>query len=170
VANLTALTYLSVTGLNTIGGSVANLTALTLLNVTGSNTLSGSVENLTALTYLSVHGSNTTSGNVSLLTNLQWLTVSGQSTITVPNVTNLTSLCQITLSAIVLTSANVNQLLADFWANRNAPKPRTERTINLSGKSGSGAPTGQGLIDKTNLQSYKSPNDTYSTVWNVTTR
>jgi hypothetical protein len=49
-----------------------------------------------------------------------------------------------------LTSANVNQILADVWANR-AIQPTWVRNISLN-NAGSGAPTGQGIVDKAALQ------------------
>jgi hypothetical protein len=94
VAALTSLTYMSVTGSNTLSGSVAALTSLTILNVQGSNTLSGSVAALTSLTSLTVTGSNTLSGSVAALTSLTSLNVQGSNTLSdsVAALINLTTL------------------------------------------------------------------------------
>lgn len=54
-------------------------------------------------------------------------------------------------------SAEVNQILADVWTNKDAPKGfPTYRWIILNGGT-SQAPTGQGIIDKAALQAYRSP-------------
>lgn len=53
---------------------------------------------------------------------------------------------------VILSTSVVNQLLADFRANVTTPKgygpSEILRTFDLTGKIGSGAPSGQGLIDK----------------------
>ena len=124
--------------------------ALTYLSVTGSNTITGSVAGLTDMTILFVGGNNTLTG---------WETVAASAT----------GLCYLYQRGVtVLTSTQVNAALAGFWANRDAVKPRIERTINLA-NTGNGAPTGQGLVDKAALQAYKSPNNTGPVVWTVTT-
>lgn len=171
VASLTALTYLNVQGGNTLSGSVSGLTALTFLYVIGSNTLSGAVTGLTALTYLNVGGSNTISGSVAGLTALTLLNVGGSNTITGWELVagSAAGLCVFNQRGLtVLSSAQVNAVLAGFWSNRDAAKPRTERVINLA-NAGNGAPTGQGVTDKAALAAYKSPNNTGPIVWSVTT-
>ena len=138
-------------GASNFGGRVQGFRdALEYLSVGGNNTLYGSVAGLTALTYLSVQGSNTFTG---------WETVAASAT----------GLCHLYQRGVtVLTSTQVNAALAGFWANRDAVKPRSERTINLT-NTGNGAPTGQGLVDKAALQAYKSPNNTGPVVWTVIT-
>ena len=171
VAGLTGLTYISVSGNNTLTGSVAGLTGLTYLSVSGSNTLSGSVAGLTGLTLLFVGGNNTLTGSVAGLTDLTLLFVGGNNTLTgwETVAASATGLCYLYQRGVtVLTSTQVNAALAGFWANRDAVKPRSERTINLT-NTGNGAPTGQGLVDKAALQAYKSPNNTGPVVWTVTT-
>ena len=54
-----SVTKISLTGNNTVSGSIAGLTSLTYLKVQGSTTISGSVAGLTGLTVLYVTGSNT---------------------------------------------------------------------------------------------------------------
>ena len=69
------------------------------------------------------------------------------------------------------TSTQVNQYLADFWANRDEPKPfSSTRYLDFQGNTDTGAPTGQGITDATNLAAYKSPDDTGPVVWTVLTR
>lgn len=79
----------------------------------------------------------------------------------------------------IWTSTEVNQLLADLWTNRDHSKdniawdgityPKPGRGISLN-TVGSGAPTGQGIIDKANLEAYRSPNnDPACNLWTITT-
>jgi hypothetical protein len=78
------LTYLYVTGSNTLSGDVQLLPrGLTYLYVTGSNTLSGDVQLLPrGLTYLYVTGSNTLSGDVATLpSGLTYFIVAGSNTV-----------------------------------------------------------------------------------------
>lgn len=50
-------------------------------------------------------------------------------------------------------------------------KPDDANNINISGSVSSGAPTGQGITDKDNLQAYRSPNnDPTKSLWTVSTR
>ena len=81
IFKLTSLTYLLITGSNTLSGSVTGLTSLTYLFVIGSNTLSGDISELTSLTKLYVNGSNTLSGSVTGLTSLIELVVGGFNTL-----------------------------------------------------------------------------------------
>jgi hypothetical protein len=81
----------------------------------------------------------------------------------------------------VWTSEEVNQLLADLWANRDEDKTneyerdgcseffKSDRSIHLN-TIGSGPPTGQGITDKTNLEAYRSPNnDPQYDLWTIET-
>ena len=171
VSSLTSLTTLSVTGSNTLSGSVSNLTGLTYLYVDGSNTVTGSVSAMSGLTFLFVLGNNTLSGSMSGMPSLQYVNVQGSNTITgwedvAANAPGLCSLYQ--RGNTILTSAQVNAVLAGFWANKDVAKPRAERGIGIN-NAGNGAPTGQGITDKANLQAYKSPNGTGPMVWSVGT-
>jgi len=124
--------------------------------------------------YLEITGTNTCSGSIAALTELQYCIVGGNSTLTFPNVTNITGISYLYVhNTTTLTSANVNQLLADMWTNRNAAKPSvySERRIEIEGSVTSGGPTGQGIIDKAALQAYRSPNPPgTANVWTVNTR
>jgi hypothetical protein len=97
VADLTLLTYLDIQGSNTLSGSVASLTSLTFLLITGSNTLTGSVAGLTLLTLLYVQGSNTITGSVTGLLLLTYLDVAGSNTLT-GSVAGLTLLTLLTVT------------------------------------------------------------------------
>ena len=153
VAGLTSLKYLAVFGNNTLSGSVAGLTLLTGIYVGGNNTLSGSVAGLTLLNYIAAFGNNTLSG---------WGDLAASAT----------GLCALYQGGVtVLDSSEVNAVLAGFWTNRDAAKPRGDRVIDL-GKdtpTPNGAPTGQGITDKAALQAYKSPGNTGPSVWGVVT-
>lgn len=171
ISTMTTLTSLDVEGSNTLSCSITNLTGLTYLDVLGSNTISGSVTNLTGLTLLYVLGSNTLTGSMAGMTSLQYLCVTGSNTITgwETVAANATGLCYFYPQGnTVLTSAQVNAVLAGFCANKDVSKPRGERTIKLQ-NPGNGAPTGQGITDKANLQAYLSPNGTGPMVWTVNT-
>jgi hypothetical protein len=84
----------------------------------------------------------------------------------------LTKLCDFNVNtSVVYSAAQINKILADFWANRNMEKGATTRVITLSGAVGTSAPTGQGLTDKAALQLYSSPTPPgTAALWTVTTR
>lgn len=175
VTGLTKLTTLRIEGTNSITGDVSGLTELTVLvnnNGINTNTLYGDVTGLTKMVYLELSGNNSVTGDIQYMTNLQVCYTFGTSILSVPNVTNIKGLLYLKLhDTVTLTSDNVNQILADFWANRDEPKLRTERIINIAGSLSSGSPTGQGIIDKAALQAYRSPNnDPTKALWTVTTR
>ena len=190
----TGLTYLYVIGSNTLSGDVSGLpTGLTVLVVYGTNTLSGAVSGLPAgLTYLLVIGSNTVSGDVSgLPTGITYLVVWGSNTLSgelsgIPSVANYVSLGSASSTMALATAAlptglcyflinqplpqaSLDNILSAFWANRDAAKPRAERTIDID-YAGSGTPSAAGLVDKTNLQAYRSPSsDPTKPFWTVNT-
>ena len=166
------LTYLSWAGNNTGTGSVTGM-PLTVLSWGGSNTGTGSVTGM-SLTYLYWAGSNTGTGSVTgmPLTYLSWTgnnTGTGWGSVAA----TATGLCYLYHGGLtVLDSAEVNAILAGFWANRDAAKSRAERVIDI-GKdtpTPNGAPTGQGITDKAALQAYRSPNPPgTAALWTVTT-
>lgn len=168
------LRFYGTTNCASLGGSFARYTSLTYLLATGNNTFSFDLSGLHALENIVVYGNNSISGSTENLVKLHTFDVRGNNTITHPSVAKLKRLTNyIVSSPCVLTTANVNQLLADFWANRDDDKYTTQtiRVINLMGGTGTGAPTGQGVIDKANLQNYRSPwNDPAKALWTVTTR
>jgi hypothetical protein len=168
-------------GTNTLTGNIEGLVNLSILCLAGNNSISGSVSALTTLTYLSCGGTNTLSGSVSALINLWYLGIGGLNTITgsltnltllehylgthgvikPANITNNSKLCAFTVSNNwIATSADLNQWMSDFWANRDVARAgntsETVRSIDL--RVGGGVqPTGQGLVDKAALQAYRSP-------------
>jgi len=80
----------------------------------------------------------------------------------------------ITLSGWTYTAAEVNQLLADLWANKDSD--RSGCVINAGYRcayfnfEGIAAPTGQGITDKNNLNAYRTPNnDPLMPLWNIVT-
>ncbi|MFA5409713.1 MAG: hypothetical protein WC343_13160, partial [Bacilli bacterium] len=172
VLSSSSLYYLYIKGNNTININVTNHTNLKWLQPHGGAIATGNIEGLTLLETLNEGVGTTITGSIAGLTNLRYCYMAYSSGVTYPNVTNLKGLCLLVISFnYVISSENVNQLLADFWANKDEAKPITNRVIHLSGKAGSGAPTGQGITDKTALQAYRSPNnDGQYSVWTVTTR
>ncbi len=162
----------TVTASTAFGGFVNDFSGLTYLNVQGSNTISGSIAGLSSLTTLHVNGSNTISGSIAGLTALQYLYVTGSNTISAFDTlaAAATGLCYLKFNNAIDT-ATVNAVLAGFWANRDAAKPRNERTIDLDDNAGSGAPSGQGITDKAALQAYRSPNPPgTAALWTVSTK
>ena len=90
--------------------------------------------------------------------------------VTINDLSLCTALDFINLTHQNLGTATANSILAFFWANRNSAKYSSAsgyRGIHLSGIA---APTGQGLVDKANLQAYRSPDNAGTApLWNVTT-
>jgi hypothetical protein len=171
--NLTTVSLASANAGTTVGADLSTLTNLTVLSAgSAANTQwAGDISNLTKLTNLTING-NTCSGSPDLLTKLTIWSVGGNNTITpFTNLTAMTGLSNfVACPNWVLTSAQVNQYLADFWANKDVAKSRGDRVINLLGNASSQGPIGQGITDKTSLQGYKTPNNTGPVVWTVTTR
>ena len=140
-----------------------------IIYATNTVTVEGSIAGLTKLVTWQMFKASSESGSIAGLTNLAIFFTYSQN-ITVPNVTNLTKLSSFFTPGIVLLAANVNQILADVWTNRNVAKPSVSRSINLQAATGSDAPTGQGLIDKAALQAYRTPNDDPAyALWTINT-
>ena len=133
-----------------IGGDISNMTSLIWLQTADKNTLSGSVANLRFLNTVST-----------------WNT----SLITFEDLSKLQDLSNLSIGiSPVLTSAQINHILADIILNKDTPKSQATRVLYLMGNFGTGAPTGQGITDKGILAGYKSPNNTGPSYWTVTTR
>ncbi|MFA5049195.1 MAG: hypothetical protein WC516_09290 [Patescibacteria group bacterium] len=161
--------------LGTLTGDITNIGnyANSWLMVSGANTLYGSVAGLVNVIHLVITGSNTLTGDIAALTKLYRCGVTGNSTLSYSNVTNIPNLSDLYVNSLVtLTSENVNQLLADFWLNKDSTgKIWATRSINIAGSASSGSPTGQGIIDKAALQAYRSPTPPgTAALWTVTTR
>lgn len=173
---LTDLSYLAPAAPYNITGSITNLASLATIQLTSTTTgitnLTGSIANKTLLTYCDLRGANTITGSIAGCTALLYFSIAGNNTVTYPNTTNIKGLSYLTVSTTArLTAANINQLLADTWLNRNEAKANSNRVLNLFGEFSSDAPTGQGLIDKAALEAYRSPNgDVSKSLWTVTTR
>lgn len=138
--------------------------------------LGGSINPMTSLVFVGMQGNMSITGDIQGLVNLYSVYISGQagyySQLNYTRVNNCKSLCSFRVAVKVLTAANVNQLLADMWANKDeATRPIATRLIDLMGGAGSSAPTGQGATDKAALAAYRSPNnDAGNALWTVTTR
>jgi len=131
-------------------------------------TVSGSITGFTKLVVLEVGGLHTCSGHTQFMPDLS-LIRGGGGTIDFSKLIYNTKLGVCQIGQFVQTSALVNQILSAFWANKDYAKGWSERLITLNNIN-SGAPTGQGIIDKAALQAYRSPNNNgaYS-LWIVTT-
>lgn len=152
---------------NEMTGSVEALVDAVYLSSTGTNTISGSITGLTKLQFIGLGGNSTITGSIAGLPDLEVLT---NGTVDKPStVINNTKLILFSPAGMEFTETEVNQILADFWANKDAARPELTyhgRVISLSGA----APTGQGLTDKAALQAYRSPNnDAGEPLWTVTT-
>jgi hypothetical protein len=172
-------------GLNTINGSLSGMTHLFMVCFQGLGSITCNVETTPALVYLSSDESITWSGDISAMINIYLLSVPGL-TGSINNLINLRTyydrstgiakqvrfnnhpkLDALRLYSKVYTSEETNQILADMWANRDAAKDPSDvyRIIQITG-----TPTGQGLIDKANLQAYRSPNNNAAyPLWTVNT-
>lgn len=161
-------------GTNTVTIDLTDMIQLqSYSNSSTGATTTGSINGLINCTRLVFAGTSPVSGEVNSMVKLQYI----QSTSSIQNITftranNLKNICFFYIyPTIVLTSANINQLLADFWTNKDESKPLANRTLNIAGHSSSGAPTGQGIIDKSALQAYRSPTPPgTAALWTVTTR
>jgi len=173
--------------LNNLNWDISNKYKLGYLSVggTGSATLHGSVTNDTMLFYIGVGG--TGSSVTGSLANLKNLALCYQSNYDKPTrFINNPQLCYFEGNpSYTWTSAEINQLLADLWANRDVFRRPVDaygnywpniggiggiRYINLLGSQSTGAPTGQGLIDLQNLRNYITPPNYYNTTWTILTR
>jgi len=170
ISGLIKLIKLWCLGSNTLSGSIAYLLYLAQYWVVGSNTIGGDASGNSLLTSFIVDGNSAISGNSDNMTLLQSATIAKGTFQFLRTITNK-QLSSLTIGNIILASASINKILADFVANKDEAKPLTTRNISLFGLGGSSAPTGQGLTDKATLQAYHSPNnDLAYVVWAVGTR
>jgi hypothetical protein len=166
------LYYVSALGQTDLTTNLSLWPKMTYLYITDPINASGKIDTLKLATYLRITTTGDPSGDISGLTALQLFWVLGVHSITYSTVANATGLSYLAIpSTTTLTSENVNQLLADFWLNKDAAKPLSFRTINLVGSVSTGSPTGQGITDKNALKIYHSPTPPgTASVWTVTTR
>jgi hypothetical protein len=144
--------------------------------------ITGDISDMVNLWYWAHNGgADSITGETTLLVNAEYFTIPGAVTkpATIAHMPKLSVLT--TPPDWVLSEAEVNQYLADIWANREVVRTYLKNTvgttygagfrdINLSTNASSSAPTGQGLIDKSNLQSTVSPADPGNgVVWTVDT-
>lgn len=181
-ANLTFSNILKVTQIRawtgttncpSISGDLSRVINSTYFGITGNNTLSGDISNLLSITTILCYGNNTLTGDPKEWTLADTIDIRGSSTMAYSSFVKLKNLANITVhTTTTLTSANVNQLLADVKLNIDGYRSATDtRSINLQGSTSSGAPTGQGIADKAYLQAYRTPgNDSSKNLWTVTTR
>jgi len=173
--------------LNTLNWDISNKYNFGYLSVGGTATASlhGSVTNDTMLYYIGVGGVG--SAVTGSLANLKNLALCYQSNYDKPTrFINNPQLCYFEGNpSYTWSSAEINQLLADLWANRDVfRRPIDEsgnywpnvggiggiRYINLQGSLSTGPPTGQGLIDLQNLRNYITPPNYLDTKWTILTR
>ena len=157
IANTPDIETIWINGYNAFTIAVDGLTSLGTLIVLDECDIapSGDVSTCSALEYLFIYG-NTITGSMSGITGLYNITILEDTSATLPNTTNLTALGNI-LANIVFDTANVNQILADVWANRDAAKTGAFRRLDFTRKGASGSPSGQGITDQSNLEAYRSP-------------
>ena len=154
-------------GLNEVTFNLSVMPSLQTLIINAGNSCNviGDISLCPNLVFVQVSVSNSISGSIVGNIALEYIYIVSGNTITVPNVTNVTKLGYLQITGFTPTSANVNQILADIWTNRNVARVYTSREIYLNG-----TPTGQGLTDKTNLQAYRSPNnDAGYSLWTIST-
>lgn len=164
ITNLTLLEFIYLIAENGYAtGNISNLVNLKLIDIRCDNNITGSINNLTSLeTVITLDGENTIYGNISNLISLRVWLVKGNNNVIFDNVTNATGLYWLeTNLSNTLSETQVNQMLADVYTNRNETKAGAQRIIDLTGGGTTYAPTGQGLIDKSNLE---------SAGWTITTR
>lgn len=163
-------------GANTLNYDVTNKYRLGYLSITPDNTIHGSITNDTMLYYLGAGGNAAfdLTGSIANLKNLCYVTNGFFDKPT--RFINNPQLCWFSPGVVdwVFTSEEINQLLADLWANRDVFRNPIQslyptiywggtagvgwtRYINLTGAVGSQPPTGQGLIDLANLRNYETP-------------
>lgn len=155
ITNCADFEYICLSGINRIGGDVTGKTKITYLS--GGYNLFGDISGLINLWYFQPYG-GLCSGSIVNLTKLAIFSASG--TISKPpDLLNNKQLQMFIAGNWVLSSAEINKYLADFWTMKDEVKlnDSTYRYIDLIAAVGSGSPTGQGLIDKANLQAYRTP-------------
>jgi len=137
-----------------------------------SPTVGGGISDMNMLWYFQVSDKSTFSGSVANLRFLHTISPAGTSGITYDDLSKLRDLSNLNIGALpVLTSIQINKILADFILNKDIPKTQTTRIITITGAVGTGAPTGQGATDKGILAAYRTPlNDGAYSLWTVTTR
>ena len=127
--------------------------------------ITGDISNLVNLfSFVALTGSEAVTGSTSLLVNMEQFRANAL--MTKPATVNHMPKLSVFVPLWVLTEAEVNQYLADIWANREVVRTHYKntvadgvgfRSIALAAQPTSAAPTGQGVTDKTNLNATISP-------------
>jgi hypothetical protein len=138
------------------------------------NGLTGDISGLTLMTrFRETVGGSDFSGDISA-----WSVISNFGLVS-GSVTKLTRLTGTPILSYLKTpdnwqysAAEMNQLMADLWANKDNAFSATysERLFDFTQNALSKAPTGQGLTDKTALEAYRSPNPPgTAALWTINT-
>lgn len=141
---------------NHITGDVTGLDDLTYYETWGNDEAEGSFNNKVGLWFLKLHGKTKASVNLATLPEIRFVEIY-TNTLTDFDPTSIAELNQIMyydLTGIVLTSEQINSILAKFVTSKDVSRVPGAIYIDLRGASGSGTATGQGLIDKAYLESY----------------
>jgi hypothetical protein len=140
-------------------GDIATCVALTYLTFNNASLshISGDISALTLITTFGDPGPSDITGSLAALIDLEYFIGSSHNTIVKPVRLNLlTKICYLSKSDWVWSTAEVNAMLADVWANRNSARTALARRL-IFNTVGSGAPSGQGITDKAALEAYRSP-------------
>jgi hypothetical protein len=169
-----------------ISGDLSTLPIIQVVCISTNKRVWGNVSAKITLTYLSVSAvPMDVTGSCNLLVSLFYLSVpltgnllncpllqyvyAYDSFDAVTTTLGLPKLCQFVSQQIML-QAVVDQILNDFWTNRNNTVG-VYRILDLIGLAGTQAPSAAGLIVKAALQAYSSPTPPGTApLWTVTTR
>lgn len=151
-----------------LSGDLTNCINAIYWTVGGFNTITGDISAMTNIRFLGFLGNNTVFGSIANLLHLEVWTKGGL--ITKPTTVINNPELIFFAPGYAFTVTEVNQILADMWANRDHARPEITYTGRIIDLTGSAAPTGQGLTDKAALQAYRSPNnDPAQPLWTVYT-
>jgi|WetSurMetagenome_2_1015567.scaffolds.fasta_scaffold00103_60 hypothetical protein len=158
--------FICVNAPNKLGGDIT-ANNFKYLSLADDNEAYGDVSGWTNTYYLGHNGIHLLTGTLSQMTRLQYYN-GGDAFTKLTRVNNMHQLCNFhMLASWLYSSAEINQILADFRANEDYPKVdpidgfeygKNMRYIYLDGY-GSEPATGQGGLDLNHLRSYHSPND-----------
>lgn len=144
----------------------------------------GDISDYTELYYIACNGGAATiTGSVALLANMEVFQYVPPLLTRPANLQSMPKLCRWSCQAVwELTEAEVNQWLADLWANREEVRTWFKNTVGtfygigwrdseMSLNVSSAVPTGQGIIDRKNLNTTVNPAAPGNGVrWTITTR
>jgi len=173
-------------GVNTLNYDFTNHLNIGYISAVLNNTIHGDISNCIKLYYLGLGGPyGGFTGALDNLVNLALCYYSPNNVFTKPvRMINMPQICWLVGPHPTwhFTSSEINQLLADLWANRDVfRRPIDEngnqwpdyggiggmRYIDISGAADSQPPTGQGLTDLANLRNYITPPNYLDTKWTI---